>query len=189
MARSTFPLFLVALAASAPALAQQAIPVGSFRSVQLAAGGDLTIVPGRVQRVTLLNGSTEFTRFNIRHDGRLEISTHCNGRCPRNYNLRIQIESPQVPDVAVKAGGTIKVAPGFAPQRQVSAAVLAGGTIDLRAVQATHASAAINAGGDIYVGPSARLNAAVNAGGDVRYVGNPQVSMAVANGGNVRRDR
>ena len=49
-------------------------------------------------------------------------------------------------------------------------------------------TAAINAGGNIYVRPLRTLNAAVNAGGDVHYSGNPQVSMAVANGGDVRHE-
>lgn len=188
MTRSIIPLFVVALAASAPAIASEPIAVPRFRSVELIAGGDLYIVPGPVQRVTLLNGSTELTSFRVRPDGKLEIRTSCNAHCPREYNLRIQIESPTLPDVAVHAGGTIIGRPGFAVQPQVSAAVSAGGTIDLRAVEANDVSAAVNAGGDIYVRPRLTLNAAVNAGGDIHYSGNPQVSEAVANGGEVRRD-
>lgn len=188
MVRSIIPLFAFALAASAPALAAEPIPVAPFHSVQLRGGGDLYVVPGPVQRVTLLNGSTQFTTFRMRRDGELEIATRCNDRCPHNYNLRIQIESPSVPDVAVNAGGTIVARPGFAPQRDLSAAVAAGGTIDLWAVEADDVSAAVNAGGDIYVRPRVTLDAAVNAGGDIHYSGNPQVSEAVANGGDVRRD-
>jgi hypothetical protein len=146
------------------------------------------IVPGPVQRVTLLNGSTEFTRFEMRRDGQLKISTSCHERCPREYNLRIEIQSPTMPDVAVHAGGTIVARPGFAPQSQLSAAVDAGGMIDLRSIEADQVSAAVNAGGDIYVRPRRSLSAAVNAGGDIHYSGNPQVSMAVRNGGDVRRD-
>jgi hypothetical protein len=187
MVRSIAPLFAFAFLASAPALAQP-IPVPPFRSVELQAGGDVTIVPGPVQRVTLVEGSREFTSFNMRRDGQLVISTSCNTRCPHNYPLRIQIESPYVPDVAVNAGGRIIASRGFAPQRQVSAAVSAGGTIDLRALEANDVSAAVNAGGDIYVHPRATLSAAVNAGGDIHYSGNPAVSMAVQNGGDVRRD-
>lgn len=187
MYRSILPLFSAAALVSAPAFASEVVPVGQFSSIQLRAGGDAMIVPGPVQRVTLLNGSTEFTSFRVRNGGRLEISTECNRRCPRNYNLRIQIESPHVPDVAVQAGGTIVARPGFAAQRKLSAAVSAGGTIDLRSVAAENVSAAVNAGGDIYVRPSATLQAAVNAGGDIHYVGHPRVSMAIANGGDVRR--
>jgi hypothetical protein len=188
MVRSILPLFAVALAASAPALAAEPIAVAPFHSVELRGGGDVYVVPGAVQRVTLINGSTEFTSFRMRGDGRLEIATHCNDRCPLNFTLRIQIESPTVPDVAVDAGGTIVARPGFALQRDISAAVSAGGTIDLRAVEADEVSAAVNAGGDIYVRPRVTLNAAVNAGGDIHYSGNPQVSEAVSNGGDVRRD-
>lgn len=188
MTRSIIPLFALALAASAPALAAEPIPVGAFHSVELRGGGDVYVVPGAVQRVTLLNGSTEFTSFRILRDGKLEIATHCNDRCPHNYNLRIQIETPRVPDVAVNAGGTIIARPGFALQRNLAAAVSAGGTIDLRAIEADNVSAAVDAGGDIYVRPRVTLNAAVHAGGDIHYSGNPQVSEAVSGGGEVRRD-
>jgi len=188
MVRSIFPLFAFAFVASAPALAGQPIPLPQFRTVELEAGGDVYIVPGPVQRVTLLNGSTEFTHFQMRRDGQLRITTSCSDRCPHEYNLRIEIQSPNVPDVAVHAGGSIIARPGFAPQEQISAAVSAGGTIDLRAAQADHVSAAVNAGGDIYVRPRRTLNAAVNAGGDIHYSGNPQVSMAVHDGGDVSRD-
>ena len=186
--RSILPIFLSALAISAPALAAEPVPVPAFHSVQLRGGGDVYLVRGPVQRVTILNGSRQLTDFLVRRDGQLEIATHCDARCPHNYNLRIQIESPRVPDVAVHAGGTIIAQRGFAPQRELAAAVSAGGTIDLRAVDADDVSAAVNAGGDIYVRPRSTLSAAVNAGGDIHYSGNPQVSMAVSGGGDVRRD-
>jgi hypothetical protein len=173
---------------SVPALASEPIAVPHFGSVELKAGGDVSIVPGPVQRVILVNGSREFTHFRMRDGGQLEISTSCDSRCPHNYNLKIRIESPQAPDVAVRAGGTIVAARGFAPQRDISAAIAEGGTIDLRAIDADQVSAAIHAGGDIYVRPRLSLNAAVNAGGDIHYSGNPQVSMAVANGGDVRHE-
>lgn len=188
MVRSIYPLFAFALAASAPALAAEPIPVPQFSSVQLEAGGDVDIVPGPAQRVTLVEGSREFTSFDMRPGGKLVIRTACNRRCPPNYRLRIQIQSPFVPDVAVDAGGRMVAARGFVPQRQVSAAVYAGGTIDLRTLEADQVSAAINAGGDIYVHPREALSAAVNAGGDIHYSGNPAVSMAVRNGGEVHRD-
>ncbi len=167
--------------------AQQVIPAAHFHSVELRGGGDLTIVPGPVQRVIIVHGSTQFTTVRVLRDGKLQIDA-CNQRCPHNYPLQIRIESPSMPDVAVQAGGTIVAGRGFAPQGDVAAAVSAGGTIDLRAVTADEVSAAVNAGGDIYVHPRISLNAAVNAGGDVHYSGNPQVSMAVSNGGNVSRD-
>ena len=185
--RSTLPIFALALAASAPALATEVVPVQHFRSVQLRGGGEVTIVPGPTQRVTILQGSTNYSRIFVDRQGRLKIDA-CYRQCPTNFSLRIQIESPEVPIVAVEAGGTIVAGRGFRAQRDIVAAVSAGGTIDLRALDATTATAAVNAGGNIFVRPRASLTAAVNNGGEIRYSGNPQVTMAVRGGGNVRRD-
>ena len=155
--------------------------------IELRGGGEVSIVPGPVQRVTLVEGSSQFTRFIVDGRGKLRIDA-CNERCPHNYQLRIRIESPRVPDVAIQGGGTIGAARGFAAQDRLSAAVLGGGTIDMRAVEAYDVSAAVNGGGSIAVRPRARLSAAVRGGGEVTYSGNPQVSMAVAGGGDVRRE-
>jgi hypothetical protein len=168
-------------------MATEVVPVSQFRTIELRGGGDVTIVPGPVQRVTLLEGSTQFTSIRVEENGRLAISA-CNERCPRNYPLHIRIESPQVPGVAISGGGSITAARGFGPQKQLSAAVRGGGTIDTRAVDAIDVSAAVNGGGKIFVRPRSNLSAAVRGGGEVRYLGNPQVSMAVAGGGDVRRD-
>lgn len=189
MIRSVVPLLVFPLIASVPAIAAEPIAVPHFNSIQLRDGGSVSIVPGPVQRVTLVSGSREFTRFRMRDDGQLEISMACNARCPRNYDLRVQVESPTVPSVAVSDGGTIVVQRGFAPQGHIAAAVSEGGTVDLRAVDVEAVSAAVNSGGDIFVHPRRSLSAAVNGGGDVHYSGNPQVTMAVHNGGDVRRDR
>jgi hypothetical protein len=185
--RSILPLFAVAVAASAPALATEPVPVAPFASVELRGGGEVSIVPGPVQQVTLIEGSTQFTRFTADGRGKLRIDA-CDDRCPHNYQLRIRIESPRVPSVAIQGGGTIGAVRGFTVQDQLSAAVLGGGTIDMRAVDALDVSAAVNGGGSIAVRPRARLSAAVHGGGEVIYSGNPQVSMAVAGGGDVRRE-
>jgi len=184
--RSTVPLFLLAIAAAAPAIATETISVPSFHSVELRGGGDVSLLPGPIQRVTILSGSTQFTRIYMLRDGKLRIDA-CNAGCPRNYNLKIRIESPHAPDIAISGGGTIVAGNGFAPQGQLSAAINGGGTIDVRAVEAGEVSAAVNGGGKIAVRPRATLSAAVHGGGEVRYAGNPQVSMAVAGGGDVRR--
>jgi putative autotransporter adhesin-like protein len=185
--RSIAPLFLVALAASAPVLGAEVVPVPAFQSIELRGGGDVMLVPGRVQRVTLIQGSTQFTRFHMRRDGQLQIDA-CNEHCPHNYPLQIRIESPRVPVLAIAGGGTIRTGGGFAPQDNLVAAVTGGGTIDVRTVVASDVSAAINGGGDIYTRPRSSLAAAVNGGGDVHYGGNPRVSMVVHGGGDVRRD-
>jgi hypothetical protein len=185
--RILLPFVIAVLALPAQTRAAENVSVSAFRSVDLRGGGDVTIVRGPVQRVTILSGSSQFTHIYLEKEGQLRIDA-CNSRCPRNYPLQIRIESPSVPSVAIEGGGTIVAARGFAPQAHVAAAVHAGGTIDLRAVDAASVSAAVNAGGDIYVRPRVNLSAAVNAGGDIHYSGHPSVSMAVSNGGEVRRE-
>ena len=185
--RSTLPIFAFALAASAPALATEIVPVQKFRSVELRGGGEVTVVPGPAQRVTIVQGSTSYTRVYVDGQGKLKIDA-CYRQCPRNFNLQIRIESPRVPDVAISGGGAITALNGFAPQSHLSAAVNGGGTINMRALDAVDVSAAVNGGGRIFVRPRNALSAAVRGGGEIRYSGNPQVSMAVAGGGDVRRD-
>ncbi len=182
--RSTIPLFALALAVSAPAVATELVPVPPFRSVELRGGGNVEVVPGPVQRVTIVDGSSRFTRFRIERDGQLKIDT-CNEQCPRLYHLRIQIQSPRVPDLAISGGGAIAVQGGFRPQSQLSVAIEGGGKIYGRAVEATDVSAAVNGGGEISVHPRATLSAAVHGGGAIRYSGNPQVTTAIAGGGQV----
>ena len=128
--RFFFPLFALALPLPAPPRAPRSSRFPAFRSVELRGGGDVTVVPGPVQRVTIVEGSTPFTSFRVERDGQLRIDA-CNERCPHNYHLRIQIERRRVPDLAVAGGGTITSTRGFAPQHQLSAAIKGGGTIDV----------------------------------------------------------
>jgi hypothetical protein len=184
--RKTLPLFALALAASAPVLATDMVPVPAFRSVQLRGGGIVTLVPGPGQRVTIVEGSSQFTSMRVERDGQLRIDT-CNERCPPVYRLRVEIQSPRVPDLAISGGGQIVTSGGFRPQPQLSVAVNGGGKIDARSLDAVDVSAAVNGGGEILVRPRTTLSAAVNGGGHVRYVGNPTTSVAIKGGGAVTR--
>jgi hypothetical protein len=184
MIRSTLPLFALALAISAPVLATELVPVPQFRSVELRGGGDVAVVPGPVERVTILEGSNQFTHMYVENGGQLRIDA-CNERCPREYRLRIEIQSPRVPNLAVSGGGQITTMGGFAPEGHLAVAVNGGGKIDARSVDASEVSAAVNGGGELLVRPRQSLAAAVNGGGNVRYWGHPSVSMAVRGGGNV----
>src|SRR4029078_2081145 len=184
--RSYLPLFLAAFAASAPALATEVVPVPAFRSVQLRGGGEVSIRPGPVQRVTIVEGSARITRFRVERDGKLRIDV-CDGNCPRQYRLRIDLQSPSAPDVAIAGGGLIRASGGFPAQRQLSAAVMSGGKIDMLAGSGGSVNAAVHGGGLISVRPRSSLSAAVNGGGQVRYAGNPTVSRRINGGGAVSR--
>lgn len=186
--RALLPFIVAALILPLPSQSQAAenVPLPPFSSVELRGGGDIIVVPGPVQRVTLIQGSSQVTTFRMREYGQLQIDV-CQLQCPRNYSLQIRIESPRVPDVAIAGGGNIRATGGFAPQGQLSAAIHGGGKIDVRAVEARDVSAAINGGGLIEVRPRSTLSAAVNGGGAVRYSGNPQVSSAIHGGGALNR--
>jgi hypothetical protein len=184
--RSLVPLFTIAFVASAPALATENISVPAFRSVQLRGGGEVSLRPGPVQRVTIVEGSASITRFRVGRDGQLKIDV-CDGNCPRNYRLRVDIQSPSAPDVAIAGGGLIRASGGFPAQRQLSAAISGGGKIDVLAVSAGSVNAAVHGGGLISVRARSSLSAAVNGGGEVRYAGNPAVSSAINGGGAVHR--
>ena len=176
---------LVAFAASVPATAAENVPVPAFRNVELIGGGEVTIVPGGAQRVTIVEGSSQITRMLVDASGRLKIDT-CNERCPQHYTLRVEIQSPNVPGVGITGGGTIHAAGGFAEQGQIAAGVNGGGVIDLRAVRGGNVAVGVNGGGKVFVNARSTLAAGVNGGGEVRYLGNPQVTSAIDGGGSVR---
>jgi hypothetical protein len=182
--RSTLPLFTAALLVAMPALADEVVPVQPFQSAELRGGGLVTVVPGPSQRVTIAEGSSRVTRIWVDRDRQLRIDT-CEQDCPRQYQLRVVIQSPDVPALGVMGGGQITTAGGFGPQRHLAVAVNGGGKIDARSVDAASVSAAVNGGGDLFVRPRTSLAAAVNGGGHVRYWGNPAVTTAIHGGGNV----
>ena len=182
--RSILPLFAATLAASAPAVGTELVNVPGFRGVELRGGGVVTVVPGSTQRVTIEQGSSQFTRMHVTNDGQLRIDT-CNEQCPQHYRLQVVIQTPRAPDLAVSGGGLITTTGGFGAQSRLAAAVNGGGRIDARSIDAMNVSAAVNGGGELLVRPRTTLSAAVNGGGHVRYWGNPNVSMAVHGGGAV----
>jgi hypothetical protein len=185
MVRSLVPLFAYALAASVPAVAAEVVPVPPFDAVELRGGGNVVVVPGPQERVTILEGSSRFTHIHVDRPGSLKIDA-CDRDCPHEYRLRVEIQSPRVPTLAVDGGGDINIAGGFAPERHLTVAVNGGGKIDTRAVDAADVTAAVNGGGDLFVRARSSLTGAVRGGGSVRYWGNPAVTTAVDGGGSVR---
>lgn len=183
--RSFLPLFGLALAASAPVLASETVPLAPFREVELRGGGEVVVVPGPVQQVTLIEGSSRFTRLRVIRGNQLKIDT-CTEQCPHTYRLRIQIQSPSVPDLAISGGGLISVGSGFRAQHELATAISGGGKIDARGVEASDSAAAVHGGGEILVRSQRTLAAAVDGGGAIRYWGRPVVSTAIHGGGLVR---
>ena len=178
--------FTSALAATI-ASAQTTVPLAQFNSIELRGGGHVVLRHGAQQKVTIVQGSTKYTKFEMEDAGKLVIDA-CNSDCPMQYDLEIEIVTPDVHAVAISGGGRIESAPGFPAQGAITAAVNGGGHIDLRNVAAENGTAAVDGGGHIEIKASLHLTAAVNGGGNIRYVGNPQVTTAIDGGGSVQRE-
>jgi len=185
MIRSMVPLLAMALISSVPALASELVPVPHFNAVELRGGGNVSVIPGPVERVTIAEGSSRFTHIYVERDGQLKIDT-CNEDCPHHYRLKVEIQSPRVPTLAISGGGAIDVASGFGAVHELTVAVNGGGHIDTRTVNADVVTAAVNGGGETFVRARTALTGAVRGGGDIRYWGNPTVTSAIDGGGSVR---
>ncbi|MBV8799716.1 MAG: DUF2807 domain-containing protein [Alphaproteobacteria bacterium] len=187
MNRSFLPaLVSVAVGMALPeyALSATTVSVPPFRSVELRGGGHIVLRRGPEQRVTVVEGSTEFARLHIKDEGRLVIDA-CNQHCPHRYNLEVEIVTPRIEGVAIEGGGKIETEPRFGRQGTVDAAIEGGGHIDIRSIDADHADAAVSGGGNIDLRAERSLEAAVDGGGNILYWGNPSVTSAVNGGGNV----
>jgi putative autotransporter adhesin-like protein len=179
---------LAALLAAAPAWSGTVIPVGAFDSVALRDGGHVILRHGAVQRVTLLQGSTQYTSIRIDEDNPHQlVIDSCRHQCPHEYRIEVEIVTPDVRGVSVSDGGSIESAGGFPQQGKIAAAVEDGGKIDIRSIAASEASAAVNDGGKILLRAQSRLAAAINDGGEVVYWGDPRVSSAINDGGSVEK--
>jgi len=58
--RRSLTLIAAVVTFAARAAAAEVVPVPQFRSVELRGGGSVTVVPGPVQRVTIVDGSSQF---------------------------------------------------------------------------------------------------------------------------------
>ena len=124
--RRTALFVLPLIVAAAPLAAAETVSVPAFRSVELRGGGTIIVRPG-APRVTILEGSSQFTRFRVDDQGQLKIDA-CNARCPNHYDLSIEIRYPTVLPMGIKGGGKITAAPGFGHQHQIAAGSAAAGS-------------------------------------------------------------
>jgi len=170
---------------SAPAIAED-VAVGHFDQVELDGGGHVTVKYGPTQKVTLLKGSTEYTKFTIRQGNQLEIKS-CPWHCPADYTVDVEIVTPFINAASIDGGGHIVIAGGFPAQHDLAAAIDGGGSLNLTALSADVVNAAIDGGGHIDITAKQRLHAAIDGGGLITYHGDPQVMSAIDGGGTVTR--
>lgn len=174
------------LGAAPAAQAATDIPAQPFNGISIRGGGHVVLKYGKVPRITLIKGSTEYTSFKFKHGNSLEIDA-CNTDCPQHYDLEIEAVTPDINAIAVRGGGKIESAAGFPSQDEISVAVAGGGEIDVRSIASDQVNAAVNGGGIASVRARNQLNAAVNGGGEIVYLGDPSVAQAVSGGGEIHR--
>ncbi|HEX8443639.1 MAG TPA: DUF2807 domain-containing protein [Allosphingosinicella sp.] len=168
--------------------AAETVPVAGFQSVQLRGGGEVVVRHGPAQRVTIIEGSSAVTRFEVKGGGNRQlVISVCEDRCPRNYRLKVEIVTPTLAGMAIEGGGRMAAAGSFPQQPSLGLAIRGGGTIDARTVAAASVGAAVNGGGLINTHALRRLGAAINGGGAIRYWGDPAISTAINGGGAVTR--
>jgi Putative auto-transporter adhesin, head GIN domain len=179
-------LSALALAMPSTAAAQTEVPVAAFGSIELHDGATVILCHGPTQRVTLIKGSLDYTGVTVADGGRLTINK-CKSRCPRGYQLEIEIVTSDVASIWVADGGTIQSHGNFPRKPEIEASVSQGGTIDIRSMLVDSVKASVEQGGIIFTLPQIALFARVEQGGNITYWGDPRVKSSVKNGGIVTK--
>ena len=171
---------------SRPVVSQRVVSLGRFSSVELRNGGKVFVRHGATQRVTLLKGNPTFTDVTVAGGERLVIDK-CRSKCPRGYELEIEIVMPDITAISIADGGTIAVRGNFPGREGMSVAVSQGGTIDIRSLTVDSVTASIDQGGIIFTKPRSAMIASVRNGGNITYWGDAQVTSSVQQGGVVAK--
>jgi hypothetical protein len=173
------------LAAVLAAAEPSSVKLEPFDSIELRDGGSVVVRHGPVRQATFRRGSPRYSSAEV-SDGRL-IITSCARPCPADYDLEVEVATPELAAVAVANGGSIEVRGSFPPQSTLAVAVDQGGAVDVRALAADEVTAAVHSGGWILTRPRRSLLASVADGGVITYWGEPRVQSAFEHGGNVGR--
>jgi hypothetical protein len=182
--------FAIALAAAsfavaAPAFAAQTIAVGPFSAVEASDGAHVIIRHGDRQQVTMIDGSLEFSRFDVR-DGTLHLVTCQGWRCPHHYKFKVEVVMPQINAIEASDGAYIETQGSFPGQRDLAVKASDGGNIDARAIAAANVNAKASDGGNLRIQPRQTLKAHADDGGNIEYWGHPTITSLVSeDGGNV----
>lgn len=175
-------VLLPAFPQAASSVAKQTpLRLAPFSSIEIRSGGHVVMRHAPTHRVTLVKGSQDYTRVHVT-DGVLVIDK-CRVKCPRGYELDIEIMVPAVSRLSLANGGWIESRGSFGPQADLTAAVAHGGRIDIRAIPAERVTASVEHGGRILTVPRRSLIAKVTQGGVVTYWGNAQVKSLIERGG------
>jgi hypothetical protein len=177
-------LLSVAFLMAAPAFGATVIPLAHFSSIHAVDGADVVVRYGATQQVVLVKGDPHISRVEVR-DGKLELATCLHWNCPRHYEFKVEVTTPDLAAVSAADGATIEASGPFPAQRRLSVRASDGGNIDLRAIAAASVNAKADDGGNVRVRASGNLSASAEDGGNIEYWGSPVVNLHTSDGGNV----
>jgi hypothetical protein len=183
---------LASVLAASAAYADQLVPVGHFHSVSIEGSGHITFIPGAQQRVVLKKGDTKNTEIKIKDNGDLVFKS-CAGHgwlgwmnsCPMDYELDVEITTPELSGVDISGSGKIESRPGFALQPKFAIDISGSGNIDAMNIPAGSASVSISGSGKVRVNARNSLKVDIAGSGSVVYSGHPQLSQSIAGSGSV----
>ena len=164
---------------------QQAVRLAPFTSIELDGGVKAVLQYGSPQRVTLLKGNGDISLITVTEE-RLVIDK-CRDKCPRGYELHVEIVTPLITAISAANGGVIESRGNFPLQPAMSLAVRHGGTVDARTISANNITAAVAQGGRIFAKPQMTIVASISNGGVITYWGNAQVTSSTQHGGAVNK--
>ena len=183
--RSLVPLFAMALAASAPGARDgERSRFRHFRSVQLRGGGDGHAPSPAGAAGHDRRGQHQRSRASASSATANCGSTPATAIARANIDLRVEIQSPHVPDVAIAGGGLIRALGGFrraARSCRWRSAAAARSTARRRSRQRLRRGPRRRA--NLASAPRHSLSAAVNGGGEVRYSRQSRRSSSAIHGG------
>jgi hypothetical protein len=164
---------------------KQALSLAPFTSIELDGGVKAVLRYGSPQRVSMLKGSEDVSLMTV--TGERLVIDKCRDKCPRGYELHLEIVTPLINAISVANGGTIESRGTFPHQTAMSLAVSHGGSVDARAISANNIAAAVNQGGRILAKPQTTMVASISNGGVITYWGNAQVTSSTEHGGAVTK--
>lgn len=177
---------IAAAAAFSPQVSAQEIQVPPFNSIEVPNNAHVILRPGSAQHLTLMRGSLDYSRLRVTPGGVLVIDK-CRVKCPRDYQLEIEIQLPRVAKLAVADGGWIRSEGSFSRQSEIGIEVSNGGTIDTRSIPVDRVIASIDQGGRIRTVAGVSLSAIVTHGGVITYWGSAKVKSSILDGGSVEK--
>lgn len=177
------PLALIISAAllGGAAFAGTDVKVPPFSGIDVHGGGDVKLVYGPVQRVTVIKADMKVARIEVKGNT-LDLSP-CEGVCWGDHPLVVEIVSPKIENLNIHGGGSIRATGNFEKVSNLNIEVHGGGDADISAIPAQSVRANVHGGGDLKVKALDSLDAEVHGGGDITYVGHPPHIRSKTHGG------